>query len=81
MQGVEANASWTADQVRSATASGTQSHGGLRWDAYDRRDVDDPGNVAFALVTTTSASTIVLGGTASDEEFAVLATAVGEALS
>ena len=81
VQGVDANASWLADQVRSAAISGSQEHGGLRWDAYDRRDVADPGNVAFALVTTSGASTIVLGGTASDAEFAVLATAVGKALS
>ncbi|WP_395638311.1 DUF4245 domain-containing protein [Pseudolysinimonas sp.] len=79
VQGVDANASWLADQVRSASVTGAQSHGGLTWDAYDRRDVPDPGNVEFALVTESGASTIVLGGTASDEEFAVLATTVGEA--
>jgi hypothetical protein len=81
VQGVDANASWIADQVRSARVSGTESFGGLRWDAYDRRDVSDPGNVEFALVTDTGASTLVLGGTATDAEFAELATAVGESLS
>lgn len=81
VQGVEANASWLADQVRSARVSGSETHGGLRWDAYDRRDVPDPGNVEYALVTEAGASTIVLGGTASDAEFAALATAVAESLS
>jgi hypothetical protein len=81
VQGVDANASWLADQVRSARVSGTENHGGLRWDVYDRRDVPDPGNVEFALVTESGASTIVLGGTASDAEFAELATAVAESLS
>ncbi|MGB3911202.1 MAG: DUF4245 domain-containing protein [Pseudolysinimonas sp.] len=81
VQGVDANPSWVADQVRSAPAAGTERIGGLTWAAYDRRDVDDPGNVEYALVTTSGASTIVLGGTASDEEFAVLAAAIAKELS
>lgn len=81
VQGIEANPSWVADQVLSAPAVGTESIGGLTWDAYDRRDVDDPGNVAYALVTTVDAVTFVLGGTASDREFAVLAAAVAEDLA
>jgi hypothetical protein len=81
VQGIDANPSWVADQVRSAPAVGTERIGGLAWDAYDRRDVDDPGNVEYALVTTSGASTIVLGGTASDQEFAVLAAAIAEELS
>ena len=81
VQGIEANPSWIADQVRSAPASETRSLGGLTWDVHNRRDVPDPGNVELALVTESGASTIVLGGTASDEEFAVLAAAVAEALT
>jgi hypothetical protein len=81
VQGIDANPSWVADQVRSAPVAGTERIGGLTWQAYDRRDVDDPGNVEYALVTTSGASTIVLGGTASDEEFVVLAAAIAEELS
>jgi hypothetical protein len=80
-QGIDANDSWLADVVRSARASSTESHGGLTWDVYDRRDVPDAGNVEYALVTTSGASTVVLGGTASPEEFAVLATAVAKDLT
>jgi hypothetical protein len=80
VQGVDANASWLADQVRSARSAGTENHGGLRWDVYDRREVTDPGNVEYALVAEAGSSTIVLGGTATDAEFAVLATAVAESL-
>ncbi len=80
VQGVDANPSWLSDQVRSARSSGTQSYGGLTWDVYDRRDIDDPGNVEFALVAEVTASTFVLSGTADDAEFAVLATAVAESL-
>jgi hypothetical protein len=81
VQGIGANDSWLADQVRSARSDGSERIGGLAWNSYDRRDVDDPGNVEFALVATSGASTIVLAGTATDEEFAVLATAVAEDLS
>lgn len=81
VQGIDANDSWLADQVHSARADGTERIGGLTWNSYDRRDVDDPGNVEYALVTTSGASTIVLGGTATDEEFAVLAAAVAKELS
>jgi hypothetical protein len=80
VQGIEANPSWVADQVRGAPSGGTERIGELAWRAYDRRDVDDPGNVEYALVAIAGASTIVLGGTASDEEFAVLATAVGKVM-
>jgi hypothetical protein len=80
VQGFDANPSWVADQVRSASAVGTERIGGYGWDVFDRRDVDDPGNLEYALVTATDASTIVLGGTASDDEFAVLAAAVAEEL-
>jgi hypothetical protein len=80
-QGIDANPSWLADQVRSARASATLSYGGLDWDVYDRRDVADAGNVEYALVTTSGASTVVLAGTAVEQEFAVLATAVAKELS
>lgn len=79
-QGIDANPSWLADQVRSARASTTVPYGGVTWDVYDRRDVADAGNVEYALVTTSGASTIVLAGTAEDQEFAVLATAVAQEL-
>lgn len=81
VQGLDANESWLADQVRSARPDGTERIGGFTWQAYDRRDVADPGNLEYALVTTTDGSTIVLGGTASDEEFAALAAAVAETQS
>ena len=52
--------------------------GGLDWISYDRRDVDDPGNVEFALVTEIDGSTVVISGTADDTEFAILAEAIGK---
>ena len=81
IQGVDANPSWTADQVRDARAGAVITIGGVQWTSYDRRDSDDPGNVAYALVTEADGSTIVLAGTAGDEEFAALAAAVAKELS
>lgn len=81
VQGIDANASWLATEVKNERAEGTARLGGLTWDRYDRRDADDAGNLEYALTTTVGASTIVLGGTASDAEFETLAAAVAEALS
>lgn len=75
-QGIAANPTWVREQVREGPATGEVELGGLTWTTYDRRDVEDPGNVAFALVTEAAGSTYVLSGTAPDEEFAAVATAV-----
>jgi hypothetical protein len=76
VQGVDANPSWVAQQTERADGAGTVTIDGADWEAYDRRDVDDPGNLAYALVATFDRSTVVLGGTATDEEFATLAAAI-----
>lgn len=81
IQGIEANTSWVADQVRDARAGATVTIDGITWTSYDRRDASDPGNVAYALVTTTGDSTIVLAGTAGDAEFAFLAAAIAKELA
>ncbi len=78
VQGVDANESWVADQVADARTDARIRIDGLDWDVYDRRDVDDPGNRAYALATTVGELTVVLYGTASDAEFEVLATALAE---
>ena len=81
IQGIDANDSWVADQVRKARAGKTVTIDGVAWTSYDRREASDPGNVAYALVTTSGASTIVLAGTAGDEEFRALAAAVAKELA
>ncbi|WP_157981689.1 DUF4245 domain-containing protein [Protaetiibacter intestinalis] len=80
IQTLEANPSWLDGQVKGASPGATVSLGGVDWTIYDRRDADDPGNVAYALVTESGASTIVLAGTADDAEFEELARAVAEEL-
>lgn len=81
IQGIDANASWVADRVRDARAGEAITLDGVRWTSYDRRTASDPGNVAYALVTTVDASTIVLAGTADDDEFAYLATAIAKEIA
>ncbi|MDP9028040.1 MAG: DUF4245 domain-containing protein [Actinomycetota bacterium] len=75
-QGIAANPSWVATQLSDKSATGDDTFGGVAWKVYDHRTADHPGNLAYALVTTVGASTIVLAGTGSDTEFATLATEI-----
>lgn len=81
VQGIDANASWVADQTAHAKETDRILIGGTEWRVIDRRDVDDAGNLAYALVATFDRSTVVLGGTASDAEFATLAEAISSELA
>jgi hypothetical protein len=76
-QGIDANSTWVDTVLEGAKPTGTETLGGVTWTVYDHRDADDPGNLAYALVTEVGASTYVLHGTASDDEFALLAQAIG----
>jgi len=76
VQGLDANPTWLVTAVDQALPTGTVELDGVVWDVYDQRDTKDPGNHAYALVTTSGDSTIVLHGTAGDTEFATLATAI-----
>jgi hypothetical protein len=80
VEGIDADATWVADQVAKLQPTGSHRYGGLNWRVYDHRDAG--GDVAYALVTTSGRSTIVLtGSTATDEEFATVATAIGKDLT
>ncbi len=80
VQGIGADQRWISDQTANALATDTATIGDRVWQIYDRREADDPGNLAYAMTTVEGDSTIVLGGTATDAEFAVLAEAVGAEL-
>lgn len=75
-QGVGANATWQAALLDNAEKTGTVTFDGVEWTVYDQRDANDPGNFAYSLATTRGESTVLLHGTASDDEFALLATAI-----
>ncbi len=72
-QGFDANDTWVDGLLESNAPTGSTSIGGVSWTVYDHRDAKEPGNLAYALVTTIGASTYVLHGTADDAEFAELA--------
>lgn len=75
-QGISADESWLVDLIGNAEETDRESLGGVEWTVFDRRQTDDPGNLAYAMVASTDRSTIVLNGTASDAEFRLLASAV-----
>ena len=75
-QGIDANVSWVTSEVDGRTPTGEASIGGLEWQVYDHRDVEESGNYAYALVTELVGSTVVLHGTASDAEFESLAASI-----
>lgn len=77
-QGLAANPTWLAQAVDGAAATGAARIAGLDWVIYDRRDAEDPGNYAFSMSAELRGSTVVLHGTASDEEFESLAEAVAD---
>jgi hypothetical protein len=80
MQGIRADERWLSGQTDDAEPTGRMTIGDRVWNVYDRRDVQDPGNLAYIMSIVDGDSTIVLGGTASDAEFEVLAEAVGAEL-
>ncbi len=70
---------WAATQLATAggdATAGSVEIGGLRWTTLDRRAARDPGNYAYIMTTELDGSTIVLHGTATDEDFHTLAEAV-----
>ena len=76
-QAVDANPSWLANELYNSTASGTVTIAGVTWTIYDNRGSDrEVGNAEYALVTESGTDTFVLAGTATDDEFETLATAV-----
>ena len=75
-QGIGANPTWQAALLDDARETGSVSFEGVEWTVFDQRDASDPGNFAYSLATVHGDSTVLLHGTASDEEFALLATAI-----
>jgi hypothetical protein len=72
-QGIGANPTWLVTLLDQGEATGEESIEGVDWTVYDNRDGDDPGNLAYAMVTTAGNSTFVLNGTADANEFRTLA--------
>ncbi|WP_166867597.1 DUF4245 domain-containing protein [Salinibacterium sp. ZJ70] len=79
-QAFDTDATWIANTVRDAQAGPIVELGGIPWTTYDRRDVEDAGNVAFALVAELDDRTIVVSGTARDADLETVAAATAEEL-
>jgi hypothetical protein len=76
-QGLDANPTWVAELLERTRATGTSTIDGVEWTVYDNRDSgDDVGNARYGLTTEAGGSTFVLLGTATPEEFDVLAAAL-----
>jgi len=80
VQGIDVDERWISQQTEGAEVTDRVTIGDRVWQVYDRRDVPEPGNLAYILTTVSGETGIVLGGTASDAEFEVLAAAVGAEL-
>ena len=77
-QGFDANETWLSQQLRQSAASSTVTIDGVEWTVYDNRERDDVGNVEYALTTEAGSSTFILFGTATDEEFLAVASALAD---
>jgi hypothetical protein len=80
-QGFKANSTWAADELDQIRATGSTTIGGVRWVVYDNRSgQSQSSDVTYGLVTTHSASTVVLAGTAKASEFDTVAQALAPEL-
>lgn len=74
VQGIDANPTWQTNQLPGMKVTGSTTIDGIEWTVYDRRGAKDAGNYAYALSTVGADSTYVLHGTATDDDFTILAT-------
>lgn len=72
----EADATWVSQTLNEYPPTGEMTIDGQVWTVYDNREMSDPGNVEYAMVTTSGDATIVLFGTADPVEFEQLATSI-----
>ncbi|WP_411721555.1 DUF4245 domain-containing protein [Mycetocola sp.] len=77
-QGFDANETWVSQQLRQTTASSTVTVDGVEWTVYDNREREDVGNMEYALTSEAGASTFIVFGTGSDEEFRTVASALAD---
>jgi hypothetical protein len=82
LQGFDSNPTWLSEQLRQPRAQGEDIEiAGVTWTLYDRRGNSQLDNRQYALVTETENSTIVLFGTADEDDFTLLATSIAAELT
>jgi hypothetical protein len=79
-QGLDANDTWRASVLSDLKPTGTRTIGGVEWTEYDNRSAEQPGNLAYALVTVAGGDVFVLNGNADNKDFDALATKVAAGL-
>lgn len=72
-QGIDANETWLSIVTDGAPATDTTTIDGIDWIIYDRRSSTGAGNYAYSMSAQVAGSTVVLHGTAPDDEFELLA--------
>ncbi|MGV8912819.1 MAG: DUF4245 domain-containing protein [Rhodoglobus sp.] len=75
-QGIDANETWMSIATDGALASGTTTIDGIDWTIYDRRSSSNTGNYAYSMSAQIAGSTVVLHGTATNDEFELLAASI-----
>ncbi|EAR24527.1 exodeoxyribonuclease VII small subunit [marine actinobacterium PHSC20C1] len=75
-QGIDANETWLSIVIDGAPATGLKTIDEVGWVIYDRRSSTDAGNYAYSMSAQIAGSTVVLHGTATDDEFELLAAAI-----
>ncbi len=80
-QGIEANPTWVANQVRNRAATDSTMIDGVTWTVFDHREAKDVGNLAYAMTATNSHGSVVLFGTAAEAEFETIAAALSAMMS
>jgi hypothetical protein len=76
-QALDANPTWLAEELKKQAATDTVTVDGVTWDVYrNSAPEEDRGNFEYALATTAGTSTFVLVGTATENDFGILAGAV-----
>jgi hypothetical protein len=80
-QGIDANPTWLVTLLDEGRATGAETVDGVEWTIYDNREGEDPGNLAYAMVTEAGDSTFVLYGTADTNEFRTLAGSISSEIA
>lgn len=74
--GAGVGSGWLTTLLGSAQPTGTERIAGVEWQVFDQREADVSDNFAYSLYTATDESQYLLHGSASDGEFALLASAI-----
>jgi hypothetical protein len=77
-QGFDADPAWPTRVLSGASVSGSVSIGGVQWDRYDIADPARAGNISAALSAQAGPDTVLVYGSADDEDLERAAAGVAE---